>query len=117
MTNREEDEAAAAWAESGVADAGDAMANLRSKPRLQGGGLAARKAREDVELGPAIDGRRQRYKGRTEQLNVKVRPEFKKLLAKVAKAKMSSMAEVIEWAVELYAGDIGMDGKSSGGQG
>ncbi len=117
MTGREEDEAAAAWAESGVADVADAMANLRNKPSLKGSSLAARKAREDVEHGPAIDGRRQRYKGRTEQLNVKVRPEFKKLLAKVAKAKLTSMAEVIEWAVEQYAGDVGIDGKTPGGQG
>ena len=56
---------------------------------------------------------RQRYRGRTAQLNVKVRPEFKRRLEQLARAKRASMAEIFEYCVERYgqAGDRTMNAR------
>ena len=68
--------------------------------------LEGREQRTQQLEGPALDGRRLRATGRTEQLNVKVTPEFKKRLEKLAKEKNSSMVAIIEFAVACYEDEI-----------
>ena len=99
-----EDEAADAF--DVALRAGGGIANLRKKPRHVAGSAPARRAREESIAGPGLDGRHLRHKGRTLQLNIKVRPEFKRQLEQIAKSRRSSMAEVIEWCVETYASEL-----------
>ena len=80
---------------------------LRKNPsEIAPGNLEGREQRTHQFEGPAPDGRRLRATGRTEQLNVKVTPEFKKRLEKLAKEKNSSMVAIIEYAVECYEDEI-----------
>ena len=99
-----DDEAADAFDAVGLGSGG--IRDLRKKPRQIGGTLPARTAREESVAGPGLDGRHMRHKGRRVQLNIKVRPEFKKMLEQIAKSRSSSMAEVIEWCVETYGGEL-----------
>lgn len=68
--------------------------------------LEGRERRTSHFEGPRLDGRTLRATGRTEQLNVKVTPEFKKRLQKLADEKKSSMVAIIEYAIECYENDI-----------
>ncbi len=96
MTVEDEDEAAAHW-EKVVGEAD--MSTLRKKTRA-GSALDVRREREQAEAGPSPDGRSLRTTGRTEQLNVKVRPDTKKKLERIAKLKGSSHTGVIEWLID-----------------
>ena len=54
------------------------FSKLRQQPRGVSGALEARKAREAIQSGPEIDGRRRRANERTVQFNLRVTPAFKK---------------------------------------
>jgi hypothetical protein len=60
--------------------------------------------REPEELPEITDGRSLRATGRTAQLSTRVKPETVQLLRKLAAREGITMAEVIESALDLYAG-------------
>ena len=67
-----------------------------------GGGLEPRTAREAGLAGPEQDGRR-RPNGRSVQFNLRVSPEFKAAIERIATAHKSSNAKVLEWLLEQHA--------------
>ena len=82
------------------------MANLREQPsQVVPMSLEARTVRERRIGGAPVDGRRLRSTGRTMQVNIKVTPEFKKLLERLARQRKSSIVGIIEHAVECYVSD------------
>ena len=95
MAIEDEDEAAAHWDKVVPGD----MSGLRKKVR-SGSALDARRVREQTEGGPSPDGRSLRATGRTEQLNVKVRPDTKKKLERIAKRLNTTHTGAIEWMIE-----------------
>ncbi len=68
---------------------------------------AARKQREK-QVRSIVDGRALKSKGRTEQLNVKVRPDIKKALAARVDADGTTIADWIEATLEAA---LGLKGK------
>ena len=66
------------------------------KPRNTKGVTAA--SREELEKSPlpATDPRRQRATGRTKQTNIKMKPEFRKELFKLAAERNIGVAELLE---------------------
>jgi hypothetical protein len=69
-------------------------------------------ASEKRALSPA-DGRRLKSAGRSVQLNLRVRPEFKEQLYEFAQSSGLTMAEVIERAVEAFVGGARKSGSTS----
>ena len=69
-------------------EAPDALQKMRAKLRANGiiAPKAERKAREKKVRG-AVDGRSLRTKGRTAQLNVRIRPEAKEMLSGVSRKR------------------------------
>ena len=78
-------------------EAPDALQQMRAKLRANGiiAPKAERKAREKKVRG-AVDGRSLRTKGRTAQLNVRIRPEAKEVLAAFLETRRRGFPDWIE---------------------
>ena len=83
----------------------DALRDMRAKLRANGiiAPKAERKAREKKVRG-AVDGRSLRTKGRTAQLNVRIRPEAKEMLAAFLEREGVALPDWIESIIESAAG-------------
>ena len=85
-------------------DEGDDMAELWSKAIRSPGRTEDRRANEARTMSYAT--RRQGYRGepKSEQLNMRVRPSFKKQLVALSQARRVSIVELIESAIEALEG-------------
>ena len=85
-------------------EAPDALQQMRAKLRANGiiAPKAERKAREKKARG-AVDGRSLRTKGRTAQLNVRIRPEAKEMLAAFLEREGVTLPDWIENIIESTA--------------
>jgi hypothetical protein len=87
-------------------DSEDAMKMARLK--LQGLGFnrnaKTRKKREKT-IRTAVDGRTLKTTGRTDQLNVRVRPEIKALIVEQARLQGCTIVDLVEMLVEQVLGE------------
>jgi hypothetical protein len=63
--------------------------------KTRGMSVADRRASEATPV-PPTDGRRLRFTGRTSQLNIKVKPDFRVMLYQLAQARDIGMAQMLE---------------------
>jgi predicted HicB family RNase H-like nuclease len=84
----------------------EAMARLMGDFSLASPNKAERKQREK-KARSLVDGRTLKAKGRTEQLNVKVRPDVKQALTALAEADGISITDWLERTVEEKRGEKG----------
>ena len=83
--------------ETGVGfDVKSAWRRLTGKSRKTKGVTAASRGALEKPPLPATDARRLRATGRTEQTNIKMKPEFRKELFKLAAERNVGVAELIE---------------------
>ena len=82
----------------------ESMKTLRRRTNTVRGSSAEtrRKAEKKASISET-DGRRLRRTGRTVQLNIKVKPEFKKQLQRLSKSNKVGMAEMLEIVLEQWA--------------
>ncbi len=66
-------------------------------------GLETRKKNEHAAKKKRIDGRSLRATGRTQQMNIKAKPDIKELVYDLAASEGVAMSEIVEKAVLLYA--------------
>ena len=66
-------------------------------------GLETRKKNEQTAKKKRIDGRTLRATGRTQQMNIKAKPEINELVYDLAYSEGIAMSEIVEKAVLLYA--------------
>ena len=108
MKKEDEDEAAAHWGDLPIPDVGTQRTKELSVATMP------RKASARTGSGPSPDGRSLRATQRTAQLNVKMRPDIKAKLDKIAKAKGSSQTGVIEWLIEKYWSEVEQQNSTGG---
>lgn len=83
---------------------GEDMAIMaRFKPRAAR--TAAGRLANETRMMHEADGRALRATGRTAQMNLKVRPEFRERISALARRNNILMVEFIERAVAAYVGD------------
>jgi len=79
----------------------DAFRKAREKQAKSG---KAQRRTKEKKVHSAVDGRSLRATGRTEQLNVTIRPDLKLAIAEYVKAKGIKIVDLIERALEKEIG-------------